>query len=114
MENHGSRFFRGLYAIEHLDKSVYVGLTYNYKHRYNGHMTGKGATAILLQEKFKIFGHTFVTYGVFYPIEIAGQKESELIDQYRNNGWSVLNKAKAGSLGGNSTIGLWKPVKKMH
>ena len=98
MQRLGNRFFRALYAFEHTDKSVYVGLTCDYDERYSSHMNRNK----ILIEKRKMGGQIFVKFGIFYPKNIAGQKEEELIEKYKNDGWTILNKSKAGALGGNS------------
>ena len=35
------------------------------------------------------------------PAKEAQIKEAEFINQYKENNWNILNKAKAGSLGGS-------------
>jgi len=96
MKKCGNRISRALYSFEHPDKSVYVGLTWNYKQRYSHHMTYN----TLLIQKRELGGQVFKEYGVFYSTNIVGQKEAELIEEYRANGWTILNKAEAGALGG--------------
>lgn len=88
---------RALYAFEFSDKSVYIGLTWNYNERYKHHLSCNK----IIKEKRQIHTETFVKYNDFYPMSVAGQKELELIEKYRNEGWVILNKAKAGALGGN-------------
>lgn len=98
MRRLGSRFFRALYAFEHPDKSVYVGLTLDYDARYSEHMRRNK----ILIEKRKMGGQIFVRFEIYYHKNVAGQKEEELIEKYRSDGWTILNKSKAGALGGNS------------
>lgn len=98
MQKLGSRFFRALYAFEHPDKTVYVGLTLDYDARYSNHMR---SSKFLIQKR-KMGGQVFVKFDTYYPKNIAGQKEEELIEKYRAEGWTILNKSKAGALGGNS------------
>ena len=95
MEILGSHYKRALYAFEYPDKSVYVGLTYNYELRYRQHMTNNK----LLIKKYKKGGQTFKKFNIWYSKDIVGHKEAELIEKYRKNGWTILNKAKAGNLG---------------
>lgn len=100
MERLGTSHLRKLYAFEHPDKSVYVGLTFNYQQRYGQHMT----RTKLLIEKYKIGGQKFVTFDVLYRKEIAAKKEQNLIEKYRRSGWRILNKVKGGGLGGSKQI----------
>jgi hypothetical protein len=94
----GNSHLRALYAFEHPDRSVYVGLTYNYNVRYNSHMSKNK----LLMAKKAEGGQVFKTFNEWYSIDIVGKKEADLIEKYRKNGWTILNKAKAGGLGGNT------------
>lgn len=95
---------RALYAFEHSDNTVYVGLTWNYKQRYQNHMK-KNKTLI---EK-KHLNQKFIEFNEWYPAKEASVKEQELVEKYRNNGWVILNKAKPGSLGGRRVF--WTPEK---
>jgi predicted GIY-YIG superfamily endonuclease len=97
MKTQGTFTLRKLYAFEHPDKSVYIGLTYNYERRYKAHME----TSKILIAKHKVMGHRFVTFDTLYPAHEAALKEQELIENYRRAGWKILNKNKAGALGGN-------------
>lgn len=96
----GNKFKRALYAFEYPDKSVYVGLTYDYDKRYYTHMTEND----ILIRKRKQGGQLFRKFNVWYSKDIVGQKETELIEKYRKNGWTILNKAKPGGLGGGCII----------
>jgi len=98
MERLGNSHLRKLYAFEHPDRTVYVGLTFNYQKRYQQHMRRNR----LLRAKHKSIGHVFRTYDKLYPREEAAIREQELINKYRREGWTILNKAKAGGLGGNT------------
>lgn len=97
MKPQGTYSRRMLYAFEHPDKSVYVGLTYNYERRYRDHMQNNKT----LIKKYKEIGHKFIKFDVLYPAHIAAKKEQQLIEDYRRKGWMILNKNKAGGLGGN-------------
>lgn len=99
MKFQGNRIKRRLYAFEHSDKSVYVGLTYNFDVRYRQHMS---KNKILIGKK-KTTVQKFITFDKLYHVDIAGEKEVELIEKYRKNGWTILNKRSAGSLGGSGT-----------
>jgi len=100
MERLGNSYLRALYVYEHPDNSVYVGLTYNYQERYNSHMI---KNKILIKKK-ALGGQVYKELGIFYPKEEAAIKEDELIEEYRANGWTILNKRKGGALGYNGRI----------
>lgn len=99
----GNRFKRGLYAFEHPDKTVYVGLTYNYKRRYREHMKNN---KILIKKK-REGGQVFKTFDILYDHKVAAKEEIKLINRYRNQGWIILNKIKGGGLGGSNR--RWTP-----
>lgn len=96
MEIVGNRMERYLYSFEFPDKSVYVGLTYDYKKRYIQHMT---SNKIIIYKTEKL-GHTFVMYNELYSYKNVGSEEKKLIDNYKKKGWKILNKIKGGGLGG--------------
>lgn len=95
MQRVGSKYKRTIYAFEFPDKTVYVGLTFNFERRYQEHMS----KSRLLKEKTRQLGHTFVKFDEWYEKDIAAVKEQEKLDEYLRKGWTVLNKAKAGGLG---------------
>lgn len=97
MKRVGNRHKRAIYAFEFEDKSVYVGLTYNYDKRYDAHM--KGTQRII--DKTNEMGHEFIMFNEYFDMETASKKEAEKIAEYESKGWEILNKAKAGALGGN-------------
>lgn len=97
MKTSGSRKLRAIYAFEFSDRSVYVGLTYNYEKRYGGHKTD---SKWYKEKKDRHVTYILKRFNEFYPNEIAQIKERELIDNYRKLGWSILNKNRAGGLGG--------------
>lgn len=96
METLGHKYLRQLYVFEHNDKSVYVGLSYNAKERYKAHMLYNK----LIINKKKSSKQTFKILDGFYKPKIASKKEQDLVKNYRKKGWKILNKIKAGGLGG--------------
>lgn len=98
MERQGSRLFRGLYVFEYpISKKAYVGLTYNYEERYSAHL--RKTKCIIEMDKTE--KHIFRPLGIFYPKEEAAILEQKLIEEYRDNGWTLLNRVRGGNLGGN-------------
>ena len=94
----GASFGNNLFEEE----SVYVGLTGNYSRRYNSHHTDKDSSVYQAIQS----GHEYTYYeqNEWYTPEIAGQKEEEWISWYESSGWEILNKVKAGSIGGNNLV----------
>jgi len=98
-----SRFLRSIYAIEFMDKSVYVGLTYNLTKRMRDHFNRPSnkfiADKIRNNISFKI-----IDFKILLPPEKALEEEHKKKLIYLSNGWSVLNIMKTGkgaSLGGH-------------
>jgi len=104
----GHKYKRMLYAFEFPDKSVYVGLTYDYEKRYKQHME----RSKIIIKKTKELGHTFIMFNEQYNVDQIGKEEKKLIEIYQRKGWKILNKAKAGSLGGLKRISYTK--KQIH
>jgi len=95
----GNKKMRCLYSITVNNTSyAYIGLTGNFKRRIHDHMETKRFTKLANE-----YGSESIV-----PIQLtdyidageAQRKEAELMEEYLLNGYSLLNKAKAGSLGG--------------
>jgi len=94
---------RYIYAFEFPDNHVYVGLTYNLEKRLSDHLTSKRVKSPVLIHKEKT-GLDFVYKKVYeekFHKDIAGNMEGQAIKHYQKNGWILLNKSKAGGLGGD-------------
>jgi predicted GIY-YIG superfamily endonuclease len=104
MEPLGNMANRMIYSFEFPDKAVYVGLTFNSKKRFNQHLNSiKSAVNKYIQET----GLTpiFKKHTDYISKEDAIKMEGQIEDQYRQNGWKILNIAKTGALG--SSILKW-------
>ena len=90
---------RIIYAYEFPNKSIYIGLTKNFKIRHNFRKrylkdtVTKYINETKLQPKIK-----FLTE--FIPAIEAQKMEEYYINYYKKLGYNILNKAKSGSLGG--------------
>lgn len=102
----GNNSVRQIYAFEHPDNTVYVGLSQNALHRRSRHLDSNNLskTGIILKEKNKHFGdkQVFKILPGWFPQKEAGMEEIRLIEFYKNKGWVILNIAKGGSLGGGT------------
>lgn len=88
---------RAIYAFEFSDKSVYVGLTFNYKKRYLDHIRD----TVSIKNKVRDCGHVFVMFNNWDVPKVTAKSEIEIIAEYRKNGWTLLNQRKGGGLGGS-------------
>lgn len=105
MKPQGSLKDRYIYVFEFKEtNSVYVGLTWNLKRRYNEHINPtkkhKNGTVYKYIRKNKDINLTFKELG-YYDMITASKKEGEWLEVYKKDGWNILNRTKTGALGGN-------------
>lgn len=110
---------RHIYAFEFPDNHVYVGLTCQVERRKAVHL---GHDDKKRKMKSPVYRHIYETklipeFKLLTPKPIpesdAPKKEKEIINSYKNDGWILLNKAKAGSLGSMRIKWTLKYVKKI-
>lgn len=94
----GNRYFRCIYACEFSNSHVYVGLTYDFQKRQKQHLTCKNSTI------YQYISQTndipiFIQKTDYIECQSASKKEGEILNYYKDNGWTILNKAKTGGLG---------------
>lgn len=94
----GSKYLREIYAYEFKDRSVYVGLTYNFEERNSNHIR---KSKWYLTKKRQNICYKIVRNGKLLLPEDAATQEAMLIEKYQASGWTVLNKIAAGGLGGS-------------
>lgn len=99
LEQGGNRFKRHVYAYEFSDKCVYVGLTYKISKRRRAH---NKEGAVFEHMKNTNLNPLFrqLTERAVSP-EQAVILEGESLSKYVREGWTALNIAKTGSLGGD-------------
>lgn len=94
----GNRVLRMVYSYEFSDNHVYVGLTYNIEKRNASHLL-KGPVFNHIQ-KSQIIPKRKIISKNYIPWIEAGVLEQKTIDEYKNNGWNILNTSKGGGMGG--------------
>jgi predicted GIY-YIG superfamily endonuclease len=95
---------RLVYVYEFSDKSCYVGLTYDITRRHKQHMFGLNSS---------VYEHMSITNLIpklvlkseYIKDSDAVLLEEYTLNEYKDNGWYILNKVKTGSLG--SVIIKW-------
>lgn len=97
----GNLYKRCIYAIEFKDNHVYIGLTCDFIKRINKHFNDMSRNSsarehLEIEKEFKT-----LMLSEYLDKDIASKKEIEFIEFYKNKGWNILNKVKAGGLGGN-------------
>jgi len=97
MKRLGNLTKRCIYAFEWSNNYAYIGLTYNVERRYSDHIK-EGPVCNHIKDFFHV-GFKFTVLSDYMDQECAARLEAETIKTYEQNGWILLNKAKAGSLG---------------
>lgn len=110
MQPIGNRFKRLIYIYEFSDNSVYIGLTFNIKTRDNKHKRDKRSAVYKHIKKTGLIPK--LTYSDYIDVNKAIDIEIEKVEYYKKNGYSVLNTAKAGSIGGNNLKWTFENCKK--
>ncbi|TMI95344.1 MAG: hypothetical protein E6H08_06920 [Bacteroidetes bacterium] len=96
----GDRRHKLIYSYEFPDRAVYVGLTYNIQDRKTRRKADldDAVTKHITQTELNPSIRLLTDY---ISVDNAVKQEARYIKLYQENGWSVLNKSKAGSVGGN-------------
>lgn len=99
METYGNLFKRCIYAFEFSNMSAYIGLTDNIQRRKRQHLNSSNSAVYKHIQKTSLTP-TLQILHEYTDKELAKILEKFYIEDYRNKGWNILNRAKAGSLGG--------------
>jgi predicted GIY-YIG superfamily endonuclease len=103
MRRIGHRFKRAIYVYEFSDKSVYVGLTYDYERRHRQHML----LSKPIIDKTKRFGCRLIRKDSWMLPEAAAREEARLLQSYSRRGWQLINVSMPGGIGGS--LRKWTP-----
>ena len=110
MQRKGNKKKRCIYAAEFGDNSAYIGLTYFAERRWANHLRTKDSAVK------KYIDETGLTpewkkLTDYIDYQEASKLEGVWKDNYAKEGWTILNKAKTGSLGGNAGYTLEEVLK---
>lgn len=108
----GSLKFRGVYGWEFDDNFVYIGLTDNFDRRTKEHLSIEGSSQVSKHINETGLEPKFIKLSDYLPVKEAQLLEECKIEEYRINGWFILNKAKAGGLGWCKAFWTFDRVKK--
>ena len=110
MKPQGSLYKRYVYKVSFDDKSIYIGLTYNFDRRKSEHLISGNSSVHkhIIQTGLK---PNFYLLTDLLSIEDAVKIECELISYYKNIGFNILNKVKGGGLGSSNIIWTLDKVK---
>jgi hypothetical protein len=99
----GNKKHKCVYSYEFSDKHVYVGLTYNIQNRMMWRKNdNKDAVTEYIDKTGLIPKFKQLTEYIF--VDEAIMLEGKYVEEYKNNSWCILNKAKTGGIGGNNLI----------
>jgi len=101
----GNRYKRIIYAILFEDKSVYIGLTHNVSRRYKQHITRKNCTIYKFIKDTGFQPLKCIHLTGTLSIKEAQASEKYYVEEYKNNGYSILNCVKTGAIG--SSLNKW-------
>lgn len=110
METYGNLFKRCIYAFEFSNMSVYIGLTDNIQRRKRQHLNNSNSAVYKHIQKTSLTP-TLQILHEYTDKELAKILEKFYIEDYRNKGWNILNRAKAGSLGGKYVFWTYEECK---
>jgi len=95
----GNRSKRMIYCYEFIDNSCYVGLTYDIDDRHYRHLRDLNSQ-VYKKINMKI-SYNLIHKTDYIDSELASEMEETILNKYREDGWTTLNKVKAGNLGGS-------------
>lgn len=93
----GNLYNRCIYVYEFSDNNAYIGLTYNIDNRNLIHLK-KGPIYKHLQKTSSTYILRQLTD--YIDVNEAKKLENKYLKEYKKNGWILLNKIKAGGIGG--------------
>ena len=98
MKKLGNPEERAIYAFEFQDRHVYIGLSSDTERRRNEHLHEK-KSAVYKHIQNSNSSYEFKTLTGYLPVEEAALVEDEMILEYADKGWILLNKKRGGDLG---------------
>jgi len=96
----GNMYNRCIYAFEFEDNSVYVGLTYNFEKRQKEHLINSNKKSSVYKHINICSRYCCKQLTDYINVYEASLLEEQIKNEYKNNGWNILNKNKCGSIGG--------------
>lgn len=98
MKKRGSLRWRKIYAFEFDNHCVYVGLSFNPHKREKDHLRDKDS-AVYIHLQSSPCHYDFKELSDYLERDDAAVKEEEFKLKYEQDGWTILNRVKCGSLG---------------
>ena len=95
----GNKKKRCIYAAEFEDNCAYIGLTYFAERRWSDHLRAK-SSAVNKHIEDTGFNPSWKRLTDYMNYQEASKLEGAWKDKYAKEGWTILNRAKTGALGG--------------
>lgn len=93
-------FYKRLIYIYHFrDNSCYVGLTCNIERRHKQHMSETSSSVYKHMTETGIIPEIIIKSD-YMSVKDAVELENKILQEYKQNGFNILNKNKTGSIGG--------------
>lgn len=101
MKRLGSKHYKCTYAYEFSDNHVYIGITFNLGLRNLGHLN-KNDSAVYKHIMLSGLQPILIQLTEYVSNDEAISNEFHYIEQYKLNGWIILNIAKPGGIGSSA------------
>lgn len=98
----GNQYKRLIYVYEFSDNCCYIGLTGNIKRRNNQHLHTEERSSVFLHIKDTNKKPLLLIKSDYINVNDAILLEGKILNDYKNKGWTILNKTKTGGIGSNN------------
>lgn len=95
----GNKYKRIIYVFEFIDNSCYIGLTGNIKKREKQHLLKDPNSAVFKHILKTGLCPVLIIKSDYIDVEDSIKMESDVLNEYRNKNWNILNIAKTGGIG---------------
>ena len=97
----GNKLKRMIYCLEFPNNHAYVGLTYNITKRLKGHYKKGCVSKYMISSGLQ---PKLINLTDYIDVNEAKELEEFYLEQYKQNGWIMLNTGKTGNTGGDGII----------
>lgn len=100
----GNRMKRLIYLASFPDGAVYIGLTMNFETRILNHLSSNSRSNSSVRKYSELCGTTpvFSKLTDYIDVDVSKSMEKQFVEDYKSKGFKVLNKVKAGGIGGDT------------
>lgn len=111
MNKLGNLYKRQIYKALFSDNSIYIGITYDIKKRTKEHLTNPKSSIFRHMIKTGLVPNFTLISDDFLDIDKAIEIECNLIKEYIDRGFNVLNSSKGGELGSSNIIWTYETIR---